>query len=234
MRLWHRRLRPSASPIGHCPRAASRSARAAAKVLVAPYLDMNSVSRTGMNICARTARGRLPVAVRMRRSGRTTRRVVRMARRIRSILRCRSRSRGRSTTTARGRVARPLAVRGRRGRPAISPGDALGRSAAAASSARHAYFPTHAGCHTRVQAPLPVPVRFDWVGRLDRGRLSSALRPVLLAQTPHQAIHTPIGKWHEMTRLEHLKGSPSSWSGSLFSRRRNRRHRSKYPQGTDD
>ena len=122
-------------PILHCRRPESRSARAGVTVLVVRCLDMHSARRTGMNTCARTDRGLLVVAVRMRRSGRTTRRAVRMGRRIRSILRCRSRKRGRFMTTARGRSARRRAVRGRRGRLAISGGEARGSTSVVALNA---------------------------------------------------------------------------------------------------
>ena len=112
-------------------RTASRLVRAGAIAWVAQSLGMSSASRTGMNTCVLTVRGRLVVAARTRRSGRTMRRAVRTGRRIRSILRCRNQRRGRSTTTDRGRNARLPAVRGHRGRLAISLGDVRFWAAAA-------------------------------------------------------------------------------------------------------
>ncbi|SPU82613.1 Uncharacterised protein [Burkholderia cenocepacia] len=124
MRWWRRcPLLPGVNPISSCRRTASRSARAGTIVWVAQCPGMSSASKTGMNTCARTVLGLLVVAARMRRSGRTMRRVVLTGRRIRSIRRCRSQRRGRFMTMDRGRSARLPVVRGRRGRLAILLGE---------------------------------------------------------------------------------------------------------------
>ncbi|CAB3757507.1 hypothetical protein LMG29660_03177 [Burkholderia puraquae] len=198
MRLSHRHLRLNTNLIWYCPRTASRLVRVAATVSVAQCLDMNSARRTGMNICGLTAQGRLAVAVRMRRSGHTTLRAVRMARRIRSILRCRNRKRGRSMTTVRGRSARLPAGRGRRGRLAISAGEAWFWAAATALPGALRDFVQR----SRILRRCLLQLRDDQPARLNRDLSLSAPNKSSIVDQPHSTdLHV---------RIKRLISSPPS------------------------